>query len=66
MAIYNQLKNENLIFGTEFPIGSSYIMNDGKFLDMRGSKDEILTDVCIKRDIVTHPQFDLYIYNKKG
>lgn len=64
MAIYNQLKNENLIFGTEFPAGSSYIMNDGKFLDMRGSKNEILEQECIRKDIVTHPQFDYYVYNK--
>ena len=52
------------MFSTDLPNGSSYIMNDGKFLDMRASKDEILSQECERRDIVTHPQFDVYVYNK--
>ena len=39
MAIYNTLVNENLIFVTNPPRGTSYIMPDGKYLDMIASKE---------------------------
>ena len=60
MAIYNTLVNENLIFVTNPPRGTSYIMPDGKYLDMIASKELLFAPECGNRDIITHPTLDFY------
>ena len=61
MAIYNQLKNKQLVFSNNYVQGSSYIMNDGKYLDIKSSKQIIYPQDYQSRTKITHASFDHYL-----
>ena len=62
--IYNLLKNANITFTNNVPNGISFIMEDGKFLDVESSKDVIL-DQEQNYEIghkINHSTFENYLY----
>ena len=61
IALYNALKERNLVFITNPPKGASYIMEDGKFLDLNNSADIVLSPECGNREFVTHPMLADYL-----
>lgn len=61
MAIYNDLKNTQLVFSNSYVQGASYIMNDGKFIDFRSSNNLLLSPEQENRTRATHIDFDRYL-----
>lgn len=65
MAIYNDLKNTQLVFSNNYVQGASYIMNDGKFIDFRSSNNLLLNPENQNRTRVTHIDFDRYLIDNE-
>ena len=59
MAYYEILKKAGFVFTSSIPSGASYIMPDGKFLDITGSMKIIDPTGTVKKG--THPAVDEYL-----
>ena len=60
MSLYNELKQRNITFVNNPPRCASYIMEDGKYLDINASMSIMFDNANRNNSIVTHAPIDVY------